>query len=94
MERRAEKFRREASSILFTRSPEERNLAVIVLAALYVESESFNSDISIKEVKEQGKKIQIVILNAGKKHQVLSNLSLLFTDDRSNKKIIFKAFMI
>lgn len=61
------------------------------VAALYVESESFNSDISIKEVKEQGKKIQIVILNAGKKHQVLSNLSLLFTDDRSNKKIIFKA---
>ena len=37
VERRAEKFRREASSILFTRSPEERNLAVIVLAALYVE---------------------------------------------------------
>jgi hypothetical protein len=37
VERRAERFRREASDILFTRSAEERNLAVIVLAALYVE---------------------------------------------------------
>ena len=30
-------MRREAENILFTRSAEERNLAVIVLAALYVE---------------------------------------------------------
>lgn len=37
VERRAERFRREANIILFTRSPEERNLAVVVLAALYVE---------------------------------------------------------
>lgn len=37
VERRAERFRREANNILFTRSAEERNLAVIVLAALYVE---------------------------------------------------------
>lgn len=37
VERRAERFRREANSILFTRSVEERNVAVIVLAALYVE---------------------------------------------------------
>ena len=37
VERRAERFRREANSILFTRSAEERNLAVIMLAALYVE---------------------------------------------------------
>ena len=37
VERRAERFRREADNILFTRSAEERNLAVIVLAALYVE---------------------------------------------------------
>lgn len=34
---RAERFRREADNILFTRSAEERNLAVIALAALYVE---------------------------------------------------------
>jgi hypothetical protein len=37
VERRAERFRRESSNVLFTRSAEERNLAVIVLAALYVE---------------------------------------------------------
>lgn len=37
VERRAERFRREANNILFTRSAEERHLAVIVLAALYVE---------------------------------------------------------
>lgn len=37
IERRAERMRREAENILFTRSAEERNLAVIVLAALYVE---------------------------------------------------------
>ena len=37
IERRAERLRREAVNILFTRSAEERNLAVIVLAALYVE---------------------------------------------------------
>jgi hypothetical protein len=37
IERRAERMRREADNILFTRSAEERNVAVIVLAALYVE---------------------------------------------------------
>ena len=37
IERRAERMRREADNILFTRSAEERNLAVIVLAALYIE---------------------------------------------------------
>lgn len=37
IERRAERLRREANNVLFTRSAEERNLAVIVLAALYVE---------------------------------------------------------
>jgi hypothetical protein len=37
IERRAERIRREADNVLFTRSAEERNVAVIVLAALYVE---------------------------------------------------------
>ena len=37
IERRAERMRREADNILFTRSAEERNVAVIILAALYVE---------------------------------------------------------
>lgn len=37
IERRAERLRREADNILFTRSAEERNVAVIILAALYVE---------------------------------------------------------
>jgi hypothetical protein len=37
IERRAERMRREADNILFTRSAEERNVAVIVLAALDVE---------------------------------------------------------
>lgn len=61
------------------------------VAALYVESESFFSDIRVTDIKEQGKKIQIIVTNSGKKHQVLANLSLIFTDDKSNKKVLFRA---
>jgi fimbrial chaperone protein len=61
------------------------------IAALYVQSENFSSDVAIKEMKNQGKKIQILVVNSGKKHQVLSNLNLFFTDDKSNKKILFTA---
>lgn len=37
VERRAERMRREAEAVLFTRSAEERNLAVIVCDAIYVD---------------------------------------------------------
>ncbi|MFO0999067.1 MAG: hypothetical protein U0936_01915 [Planctomycetaceae bacterium] len=51
VERRAERFRREANSILFTRAEEERNLAVIVLAALYVEKPSNEGQWIIDQVR-------------------------------------------
>lgn len=51
VERRAERFRREAQDILFTRSPEERHLAVIVLAALYVEKPRNESQWIIDQVR-------------------------------------------
>lgn len=51
IERRAERMRREADNILFTRSAEERNLAVIVLAALYVEKPSNERQWIIDQVR-------------------------------------------
>ncbi len=51
IERRAERMRREAENILFTRSAEERNLAVIVLAALYVDKPSNERQWIIDQVR-------------------------------------------
>jgi fimbrial chaperone protein len=46
------------------------------VAALYVEPEDFNSDVSFKQLQVDEKNVSFLITNAGKKHQVLSNLSL------------------
>lgn len=51
IERRAERMRREAENILFTRSAEERNLAVIVIAALYAEKPSNERQWIIDQVR-------------------------------------------
>lgn len=61
------------------------------IAALYVKSEDFTSDISIKEIKIADKKVSIEVNNAGKRHQVLSNLNLKFVNDKTKKEILFKA---
>ncbi len=60
------------------------------VAALYVKAEDYSSEISIKEIKSIDKKISITVLNSGKKHQVLTNLNLKFTDEKKNKDIFFK----
>lgn len=60
------------------------------IAALYVKAEDFSSEISIKEIKIANKVFSIEVNNNGKKHQVLSNLNLKFTDEKNNKKILLK----
>jgi fimbrial chaperone protein len=46
------------------------------VAALYVEPEDFNSDVNFKNLKVDDKNVSFLLDNKGKKHQVLSNLSL------------------
>jgi fimbrial chaperone protein len=60
------------------------------VAALYVKEGDFSSDIVVEELKVSGKKILIVVANNGKKHQVLSNLSLTFKDEKKKKEVLIK----
>lgn len=46
------------------------------VAALYVNAEDFSSDISFKKLEVSDKQVSFTIGNAGKAHQVLSNLEL------------------
>lgn len=46
------------------------------VAALYVQAEDFDADISLKKIDVDDKKVSFLISNSGKKHQVLSNLSM------------------
>ena len=46
------------------------------VAALYVEPEDFSSDISVKKMQVTDKDVSFTIQNAGKKHQVLSSLTM------------------
>lgn len=46
------------------------------IAALYVATDDFNSEVSIKKLEVNDKTVNFLISNTGKKHQVLSNLSL------------------
>lgn len=61
------------------------------IAALYVSSDDFSSNISINEVKTVDKKVMIQIANSGKRHQVLANLNLKFINDKNKQEILFKA---
>jgi fimbrial chaperone protein len=60
------------------------------IAALYVNAEDYNSSVAIKELRMDGKKIYVELVNSGKKHQVLANLNLKFTDEKSNKETLLK----
>jgi len=46
------------------------------VAALYVSPEDWNSEIEFKQLSSEDKNISFLLENKGKKHQVLSNLSL------------------
>lgn len=48
------------------------------VAALYVEPEGLSSDVSLKKMEVDEKKVSLIMSNAGKKHQVLSNLVIKF----------------
>lgn len=46
------------------------------VAALYVESEDYSSEVSLKKIEVNDKNVSFLLSNTGKKHQVLSNLSM------------------
>lgn len=53
------------------------------VAALYVEPESFSSEVSLKKMEMDEKSIAFFVANTGKKHQVLANLTLQVTGKKS-----------
>ncbi len=53
------------------------------VAALYVEPEDFASEISLKKMQINDKQVAFLVANNGKKHQVLSNLSLYVTGKKN-----------
>lgn len=53
------------------------------VAALYVTSDQFKSEVSVKDVAVKGKDVVFTLENSGKKHQILSNLNLKITGDKS-----------
>ena len=58
------------------------------IAALYIKTDDFDSEIKVSEVKEVDKKLLIQVDNTGKKHQVLANLSLKFVDEKKKNEIL------
>ena len=59
------------------------------VAALYVSAEEFSPDIKMVEMKFSNKKqISFLFENSGKKHQVLANLNLTFSNEKSKKNIL------
>lgn len=58
------------------------------VAALYVAPEDYSSEVSLTKVQTEGKNIVMTVANKGKKHQILSNLSLQFTGTVDKKKDI------
>jgi fimbrial chaperone protein len=46
------------------------------VAALYVEPEDFSSDVSVKQMQLGEKDVSFTLSNAGKKHQILSSLTM------------------
>lgn len=46
------------------------------VAALYVSPEDWDSEVQVKQLQVEDKNVSLVLENKGKKHQVLSNLSL------------------
>lgn len=61
------------------------------IAALYVKSDDFTSDILVKEIKVDPKSVSVTIINSGKKHQVLTNLSLKFINEKKKKEVLLEA---
>ncbi len=61
------------------------------VAALYLKPEDYVSDVKILETKDLDKRFLIQVENIGKKHQVLSNLKLSFSDEKTKKEIILFA---
>ncbi|MDO9183676.1 MAG: fimbria/pilus periplasmic chaperone [Bacteriovorax sp.] len=61
------------------------------VAALYVKDDVFNSDVILKNISKDNKQVSIEFENCGKKHQVLANLNLKFSDEKKKKEIIFTA---
>jgi fimbrial chaperone protein len=46
------------------------------VAALYVEAEDFSSDVTLKKMDVDDKNVSFLINNAGKKHQILANMTM------------------
>lgn len=65
----------------------KQNASIKVLlryvAALYVLPEDFSSDVSFKKLDVDDKNISFTVANAGKKHQVLSNLEMKITGKKT-----------
>lgn len=57
------------------------------MAALYVSSDQFESDVKLTTLKNAGNKISFEFENSGKKHQVLANLHLKLSDEKKKKEI-------
>lgn len=52
------------------------------VAALYVAPEEWSSDVQLKKIFTDEKSVSLLLENNGKKHQVLSNLSLKFSGNK------------
>ena len=62
------------------------------VAALYVSSDDFNSEVKMQDMKiNEKKQITLLLENAGKRHQVLANLNLKFSNDKLKKVILINA---
>ncbi len=65
----------------------KQNASIKVLlryvAALYIMPEDFSSDVSLKKLDVDDKNVSFTVANAGKKHQVLSNLEMKITGKKT-----------
>jgi fimbrial chaperone protein len=60
------------------------------VAALYIIPEDFSSEVVLEKLDTEEKNVILKLSNKGKKHQVLTNLSLTFSSDKK-KEIVIKA---
>lgn len=60
------------------------------VAALYVTSDKFTSEVQLKDFSIKNDKTTFVIENKGSEHQILGNLSLHFVSNKNKKEVILK----
>lgn len=61
------------------------------VAALYVTSDKFIAETSLKDFSIKDDKVTFIVENKGSEHQILGNLSLQFVSQKNKKEVLLKA---